>query len=288
MYRIMGTEIRIQVGAFCLSMRFRDSDSAASARKYYAGYLSEKEPDLLIDVDITLHNDKITVPDALQAYKSVEGSRFDFYSGLLTGTLSLKDKRCKITVKNALLSESRIRVFEQFLYQAYYTLLKHKDPDTDPNGLLVHAAGVGKEGWGYVFTGPPMSGKSTIASLSSEHTILNDEIVIVDRRNGRFYVQSTPFNGECRSKEEACLPLRAVYYLMKDKRHYLEILDMSEFIRLFFREIIPPLPLLSHDTAHALSEILDFCIHVAKEIPFYLLHFLPDVGFWECIEELKE
>ena len=288
MYRIMGTEIRIQVGAFCLSMRFRDSDHATSIRRYYAGYLSEKEPELLIDVDVTLHNDKIIVPDALQAYKSVEGNQFDFYSGLLKGTLSLKDKRCKIIVKNALLSESRIRVFEQFLYQAYYTLLKDKNPDTDLNDLLVHAAGVGKDGYGYVFTGPPMSGKSTIASLSSEYTILNDEIVIVGRRNGRFQVQSTPFNGKCKTKEEACLPLRAIWYLKQDKRNYLEKLDKSEFIRLFFHEVIPPYPLLSCDKAQALSDMLDFCIHVTQEVPFYSLHFLPDVSFWECIEELME
>ena len=284
----MSTEVRIQVGAFCISMRFRDPDYAAFVRKYYAGFLSEKEPDLIIDVEIALHSEKIDVPNALLAQKSVEGDRFDFHSGLLKGTLNLKDKYCKIIVKNALISGSYIRVFEQFLYQTYYTLLKYKEPDAEPNNLLVHAAGVGREGRGYVFTGPPMSGKSTIAALSSEHTILNDEIVIVGKRNGRFHVQSTPFNGKCKTKEEACLPLRAICYLKQDKRNYLEKLDKSEFIRLSFREVIPPLPLLSRDTTHALSEILDFCIHVTQEVPFYSLHFLPDVSFWGCIEELME
>lgn len=284
----MGTEIKIQVGAFCLSMRFRDSDYAATTGRYYAGYLSEKEPDLLIDLDIALHNDKIDVPKALQAKKSVEGNRFDFHSGLLKGTLNLKEKRCKISVKNDLLSMSNIRIFEQFLYQVYYTLLKHENPNTVPNNFLVHAAGVGREGWGYVFSGPPMSGKSTIASLSSEHTILNDEIVIVGKQNGRFHVQSTPFNGKCKIKEEACLPLRAICYLKQDKRNYLEKLDKSEFIRLFFHEVIPPYPLLSRDKAQALSDMLDFCIHVTQEVPFYSLHFLPDVSFWECLEELVE
>ena len=281
------SEARIQVGAFCLSMRFGDPDYAASVRRYYAGFLSDREPDLLIDVEIAMHEERIEVPNALLARKTVKGNRFEFDSGLLKGILNSKGKQCKIVVKNALLTGSCVRVFEQFLYQVYYTLLKQREPNANPNYLLIHASGVGKEGWGYVFTGPPMSGKSTIAALSSEHTILNDEILIVGTRDRRFYVQSTPFNGECKTKEDACLPLRAVFYLKQDERNYLEELDESESIRLFYREVIPPSPLLSHDMAHALSETLDFCIRVVQEMPFYVLHFLPDASFWECIEGLE-
>lgn len=283
-------ECRLAIGDFCCLLVCRDAAYAQFFRKYYAGFLvDERTPDLIIEIDVVQHPPRrYQLPSSLLMAKQVNGNSFDLGSGLLKGTLHLSQQLCKITVKQILLRF--IRVFEQFLYQVYYTLLYSRNPN--PTSFLIHASGVIRNNGGFIFTGRSGSGKSTIASLSCQeatmNTVLNDEIVLIEKRGDDFWVRSTPFNGYFKDKENGCAPLKAVFLLEQAKENYLKPLSKADFVRQFIKEIIFPAPLLSMDREAAASRNLDFCAQLVETVSLYQLGFTLDGGFWKCIDEEKE
>ena len=215
MLPIKDTDCRLQIGDVCCSLRFDDPAYSASAQAFYKGYLSESDPDLTIDINIVLHQEKIDLPNSILMSKTVDGDEFDFHSGLITGSLDLNKKRCTIHVKNALLSERSVRIFEQFLFQVYHTLSKQKNPDGCRNNFLIHGCAVSRNGSTYLFSGPSESGKSTIAKLSADLgcVILNDELVIVDKIDGHYMVGNTPFHGDFMNNSNRRVPLSAIFLI---------------------------------------------------------------------------
>lgn len=283
------TECRLQIGNVCCSLRFKDPDYCASARAYYKGFLSENAPDLTIDVNIVLYREEINLPNSLLMSKTVDGTNFDFHSGLITGTLDLGKKQCRINVKNALFSERSVRIFEQFLFQVYYTLLKQKNLDGSKNNFLIHGCAVSREGIGYLFSGPSESGKSTIAKLASDldYTVLNDESVIVNKVDGQYTVGSTPVRGDFLDNSNGSVPLHAIFLIRHGKANFIKRISEREFVARFVREVVYSDSLLSLNSKETLLEMMDFCADVASAVPFYELQFLPDNRFWDSIDNLK-
>ena len=284
---IESTECRLQIGDVCCSLRFKDPDYCASARAYYKGFLSENAPDLSIDVNIVLHKEKINLPNSLLMSKTVDGNKFDFHSGLITGTLDLEKKQCGINAKNALFSERSVRIFEQFLFQVYYTLLKEKNDSR--NNFLIHGCAVSREGIGYLFSGPSESGKSTIAKLSSDldYTILNDESVIVNKVNGHYTVGSTPIRGDFLDISNGSVPLHAIFLIRHGEANIIKKISERDFVARFVREVVYSDTLLSTNRKETFREMMGFCVDVASEVPFYELLFLPDKSFWDSIDNLE-
>lgn len=66
-------------------------------------------------------------------------------------------------------------------------------------GFLLHAATVVQDGKAYVFMGRSGAGKSTVASLSPQGSVLTDEISLLRRVDGVWHAYGTPFWGEFRA-----------------------------------------------------------------------------------------
>lgn len=64
------------------------------------------------------------------------------------------------------------------------------------NILFLHASSFVKNEKAYVFMAPSGSGKSTIISAVPKQDILSDDIAILKKVNGRFYVFNSPFGRE--------------------------------------------------------------------------------------------
>jgi hypothetical protein len=282
-------ECRLEIGEFCCALRFNaDAKYIESVNNYFEHFLSEGDPDITVDIEIILHQDVISVPNSLYYEKTVDGKKFNFHSGLITGTLDLASKTCTIKVKNTLFGNPTVRVFEQFLLQLYYTLLENKYGNAWPEQLLVHACSILNGGCGYVFTGPSGSGKSTVALLSSAYTVLNDEISLIKKEGDCYNIYATPFNGYCRLKQNMSGPLKKIFILKQDSRHYLNKQQPAESILALSREIVPPMGILSTEKSTALSMSFTSVTQLLAGVPCYELHFLPDKNFWACIEELKK
>jgi hypothetical protein len=286
--RMDGAECRLQIGDVCCALRFDDTKYAESVRNFYKDFLSLNEPDIMIDIKIVLHNEEIEIPSNILMSKTVDGNNFNFHSGLITGNIDPDKRQCTIHVKNALLKERSVRIFEQFLIQVYYTILKQKNSDEVKNKSFVHGCAVSRNGQGFLFSGPSGTGKSTIAKLSSDFKILNDELVIVNRSNGNYVVSSSPFKGDFKNNINGSVPLSALFLIKHGKKNMIRKITKTEFVTRFVREVIYSDSLLSTKKKESFLEMMDFCSGIAEIVPFYELAFLPDKSFWECIKNVEE
>jgi len=285
---IYNNECRLQIGDICCSLRFKDTQYCESVRNFYKDFLSKNEPDLTIEVNIVLHNEEIDIPSNILMSKTVDGNNFNFHSGLITGNIDMDKKQCIIDVKNALLKERSVRIFEQFLIQVYYTILKQKNRENVKNTSFVHGCAVSRDGCGFLFSGPSGTGKSTIAKLSSDFKILNDELVIVNRSNGNYFVRSSPFRGDFKNSINGSSPLSALFLIKHGTKNILRRISKTEFLTRFVREVIYSDSLLSTKKKESFLEMMDFCSGIADIVPFYELQFLPDKNFWDCIDNMEE
>jgi len=280
------TEYRLQMGDICFSLRFEDPGYCSFAREHYQEFLSENDPDINVTIKIALHQEAIKIPGSFLMSKTVENNNFSFHSDLINGSVDLDKKQCSINVKNELLSGKRIRYFEQFLCQVYYTLLKHNQRNII-NNFVIHGCAIRRNGAGYLFTGRSGSGKSTIAKLSSDFDVLNDELVILKKVKGSYTLCSTPFQGDFKGNSAISVPLNAVFLIKHGKRNNIKQISKAEFVTRFIKEVIYSQSLLSTKNEDVLLEMMDFCADVAVNVPFYEMKFLPDKSFWDVIDGLN-
>ena len=128
-----------------------------------------------------------------------------------------------------------------------------------------------------------------IAKLSSDlhYTVLNDELVLVNKVNGHYMVGSTPFRGDFVDNSNSYEPLYAIFLIRHGKENIIKKISEKEFAARFVREVVYSDTLLSMNRKEALFEMMDFCTDVASAVPFYELRFLPDNRFWDSIDNLK-
>ena len=282
------TECRLQIGEVCCSLEFADSDYCASVREYYKVFLSEKEPELYIDVNIVLHDEDIDLPNSILMSKTVKENNFYFHSDLINGFLDIENKYCSINVKNTLFSGKSVRIFEQFLCQVYYTLLKQNHPDISDYSYIIHGCAIKRDFSCFLFSGPSGSGKSTIAKLSSNYDVLNDELVNLNKVDGSYITRSTPFQGDHKGNGAISAPLNAIFLIKHGKKNKIRPISKMEFVSRFVREVIYSQTLLSVNSENILLDMMGFCADVAENVPFYELQFLPDGSFWDSINEMNK
>jgi hypothetical protein len=154
----------------------------------------------------------------------------------------------------------------------------------ESSGLLLHSAGVIRDGKGYVFPGVSGTGKSTIATLATDReTVLSDELVVVRKMRGGYLVYSTPFYGTNESVDlNANVPLKAAFLPVKDSEVYARRAKPSRALAKLLSSV-----LFFGQEAGSNQRLMDISADIVAQIPFYDLHFRRDASFWECIGELE-
>jgi len=149
--------------------------------------------------------------------------------------------------------------------------------------LLFHAAGLVRRGRGYLFFGHSGSGKTTVARLSPDAEVLNDDLVLLRRERGEWHAYSTPFWNptQMRPANVAKAPLRALFRLVQDTKVHLEPLPKAKALA----ELIASTPVIPADPQR-LPRLLAFHQRLLADVPIYDLHFLPDPSFWTVIDDL--
>lgn len=279
-----GFECRLKIGDVCCSLVFNNQRHCSSLKSYYNDFLSNDDPDLTVFTNIIPSEEKIVLPVSIIMSKTVEGNNFNFHSGLIKGSLDREARKCTINVNHILFRH--IRLFEHFLFQIYYTVLNDFN-STKSESFLLHACSVEKDGSGYVFAGPPKSGKSTIAMLSSEHKVLGDEIAIIKKQNENYFIESTPFRGDLKEPNKGKVRLGAIFLIKHGKKNNIREIGKREFVEGFIREIIYPATLLSTDKKEVYARMLEISASIADKVPFYKLSFQPDKTFWNSINDFE-
>lgn len=273
-------EYHLEVGTCTIGIRCPSGEYAASLADYFGFPDLPKEPDILIHLNIVLHEDEIQVPDSLFTAKKVYPGGFEIAGGIVRGKTGPAPNEIQLWVKKGLTIGMLARVFEQLLYQAFYSCRKIKQLDS----LLVHCTGIVYHSDGFLFVGPSGSGKSTIASLSSDYHVLNDEICLLEFRDGTITLHGTPFNGYFKAKKPGAVPLKAVFLIRHGTAHLLSEAREGEAVPLLAKEIVPPVALDEAQCGNVFIGMLDTAERIFRTVPVYVLEFLPDGGFWREID----
>jgi hypothetical protein len=132
-----------------------------------------------------------------------------------------------------------------------------------------------------VFFGPSGSGKTTTARLSSAHTILSDDLVIIKKVAHQYRVFGVPFRGDLPEapRTNASAELRGLFAIVKDTRHFLAPLALPEAVARLAQCV--PFVMAQPETAR---RVTDICADLAARVPVRALHFRRDDGFWEIID----
>ena len=154
------------------------------------------------------------------------------------------------------------------------------------DAYLVHGCGVVDGGQCYLFTGPPGSGKTTIAELANGRQVLNDEAVLISRKDEEFHLSGTPFDGEVSRRCGGTARLSAIFFLKHDKEVSLRRLNEVEIYKRFLSQVFNTTSQFEVSGSQSLSEQADLCMQVAEKVPSYELGFLPDTSFWQAVEKV--
>lgn len=264
--------ILINIAEFVVALRTDDAEVAQRIRTMYADFLvSTASPHLTLDIEI--------VPPILNiqprrgelwvinthfnqqrlTYESyLEQGEIDFAAGY--GWLKMA---AKVSVEN-------------FLRVAYAWLCVQNE------ALLLHAAGLIRDGQGYVFFGPSGAGKTTTTQLARDSAaVLSDDLIIVRFHEGQPFLHGVPFKGALadvlRANQSA--PLKGIYRLQQSRRHHLEPLPHI----LAIAELSASAPFVVREVG--LSErLIAVCDRLARSVPVQKLHFARNAGFWEVID----
>jgi hypothetical protein len=249
-----GSWQQFELSIGCVPLRLEMSDTqlfgAASAR--YAAFTD------IAAQPITIALNKESPPESASAEFAYE------FEGAALHALST-DIRFN-GVKNQYALDSLLRVFLS------WKLLEHQ-------GFLLHAATVIRDGKAYVFAGRSGAGKSTVATLSPQGSVLTDEISLLRRENGIWQAYGTPFWGDFKAAgSNSSAPVAGIFRLLQGAENRVESLRPMTMLR----TLLPNVLFFSAD-AEANRRLLEILSWAATEIEGYNLSFRKNATFWEVL-----
>jgi hypothetical protein len=154
-------------------------------------------------------------------------------------------------------------------------------------GVLLHALGVSDQGEGLLFIGRSGAGKTTLANLYKPHrgvTILGDELVVVTKEDGRFWLSGTPWPGDGLNTVSAdTVPLRKVFFLEHGMGNRLISDRFLTLYGLFFQQLF--LPFWNRE---ALAFALRFGEELLSSVPAARLAFVNDARVIEFLRSQRD
>jgi len=146
-------------------------------------------------------------------------------------------------------------------------------------GMLLHGATVVRDGRAHIFFGRSGAGKSTVASLSPQGTVLTDEISLLRYSQGCWQAHGTPFWGEFRAAGTNLLfPVAGLYLLNQAHDDRVESLSVKEALRALL-----PCVLFFATESRAHETLLRTLMSLTQEVPCHRLHFRRSAEFWKVI-----
>jgi hypothetical protein len=272
-------DYRLRLGEVVIGLRCPDAALAANLARYFDRPGDPAEPDIRLDLHLVPHADRPDVPNSLILNKTVAGGAFDIAGGLIRGRYDPASGDGELHVKAILTQGLMTRVLEQVFYQAFHSAARRAGYDA----CLLHSAGVIADGRGYVFVGPSEAGKTTAARLSADHTVVNDEMNLVEFHPDGLRLVGTPFNGHFRDKRPGAAPLRAVLLLAKAVDHALATVGPGEAAAAVATQVAPPVGLDEIPDDDTPQTMLDLGSRIVTAVAVRRLHFRPDAGFWPLI-----
>jgi hypothetical protein len=245
-------QFELSIGCVPLRLQMSDAQLFGAASERYAAFTDVAEQ------PITIALNKETPPESAPADFGYE------FEGAALRALS-GDIRFD-GVRNQYALDSLLRVFLS------WKLLEHQ-------GFLLHAATVIRDGKAYIFTGRSGAGKSTVAALSPEGSVLTDEISLLRRENGVWRAHGTPFWGEFKAAgSNSSAPVAGIFRLLQASENRVEALRPMAILRALLPNV-----LFFSTGAEANRQLLEILSQAVTEIDGYNLSFRKNSTFWEVL-----
>ncbi|RJO63714.1 MAG: hypothetical protein C4540_06435 [Candidatus Omnitrophota bacterium] len=152
-------------------------------------------------------------------------------------------------------------------------------------GLFLHSAGVLSAKNAYLFVGTSGSGKSTVTKKSGNRVILSDDVVGIQRHNGRFDAFATPWGTYRRQMQSWNLrgPVHSVFFLHKDSKFFLKRLKASEAII----KSLPP-TLSRYTTEPEFRLTFELLSTFFRQYPALDMHSSKEQDIWQYVSKKGE
>ena len=261
------SELTLGIAGIRTRVVTQDPDVAAVIEHGYEGFLTSGP----IDWRLEIRRDAAGVPHTTGVAVRRDGTRdrftahrFDFAGRLDVGT-----RRAEVTLAEP--DDVSINSFLRILYSLALV---------QAGGLMLHAASLVRDERAYVFCGPSGSGKTTAARLSTDATLLSDELSILRIVNRRALCFGTPFRGElAMAGADRGAPVAGIYFLHHGPRHIATALPpraaMTRVLRNVLWFVAEP---------EVTSAIFRVAASIIDTIPSFELSFRPDPGFWGVLQ----
>ena len=148
---------------------------------------------------------------------------------------------------------------------AFYELLLHF------NGFMLHSSGVVKDGYAYLFSADPGTGKSTHTGLWQKYfgednaLIINDDKPAIRLIDNRLYVYGTPWSGKTDKNINMRVPLGAIVFLERSENNWVKEITPAEAIPLIMQQTIRP------TDKDKMIKLLDLLDNVLRNVKTYRL-----------------
>ena len=147
-------------------------------------------------------------------------------------------------------------------------------------GILMHTAGIVRDGRTHLLFGHSGSGKTTACRVSvDQYTILNDDLVLLMPQNRDWLAYGTPFWNPTQIKpSNLCAPVAGMYMLRQAPEVSIRELPSGQATAALLSNV----PVIPQDPIRSLK-LLDTLKLIQRKIPVFELSFLPDNTFWNVI-----
>ncbi len=264
----------IKVSLYC-----NDADLASRLIQHYRGFIDQGSAEFSVAIDC-----RKRLGGPISPYLRVIGDLEDILVIPMIGLKAVEtmDYLGKIDLPHnqARLSFSASAPLEEVEYflRLLYALLIFRS-----GGVMLHAAGILRDGLVYVFFGQSGVGKTTVAHFSPPDNVLNDDLLGVLPSSRGWTVHSTPFWNPSQVRPNRLSgPLAGMYRLVQADHVYTEGLTSGEAIA----ELLVSIPVIPDITGQQ-GELIRRCMVIQDWTPIKSLHFLPDASFWETVVTQK-
>jgi hypothetical protein len=284
----------IQIGEICCSITCHDCAAFNYLRDLYGNFISDRPADINLELNVLDRMSDSEVGKALHEMEvSVEGNRLWLKNGLLYGEYDFDGRTIRMSMERHLLrTDLDFKMLNRIIDVIYYTGCNSKYSGTLPS-ILVHSCGIIRKGKVLLFSGPPETGKTTVARFCGNEygRVINDETVLVSRPipgNGALWAQGVPIIGGYVQRLNEAAPLACIILLKQSKNTRLRRLSRLEAYVRLIRQVINPYCWGQADIRAMLTLITDFSDEVTKAVPCYELEFTLDKEpLWASIEDLE-
>jgi hypothetical protein len=283
----MYKNVRVRFGQFILAFLCNSQETIDFLKFYFNKYISNSSPSVSIIINVIPQAKPSFIESDIGYMYSVNKEKFTFGEGLIQGSWDAERKTCHLSISKSLLKPDLIWLFSRFLCRLFYTLLM-EEKNEKKKVIIIHSSGILKNKKGYIFFGPPKSGKSTIAYYSSKFEVLHDDMNLVTISGKGASLEGVPFNPRHLDFSNSSGPLSMMCSLHKNDTVKIERGTPEEFAKMALIQVFMRLPLLFEDRKGIFQYLLSCIKKLGKTIPYYRLYFKNDSSFWDIIDKAEE